>query len=265
MTPCQRWRARRASYRPAGEVIDPRRYEVATIDLDAPVRAFVEAHHYSRSLPPTWRRFGLYQGPTLVGVAVFSVPMQKAVLRPFPLDAAAELGRFVLLDEVPGNGETWFLARCLDRLRREGLAGVVAHSDPYPRPAADGALLFPGHVGTIYQASSATYAGRATPRTLHLFADGTSFSDRAASKIRKRDRGWRYAVGQLVAAGAEAPAPGADLGAWLRAWLPRVTRPLRHPGNHKYLLPLERAARRLLPPPLPFPKQPDLPLLPRAA
>ena len=29
-----------------------------------------------------------------------------------------ELGRFVLLDSVAGNGETWFLARSFDILRK---------------------------------------------------------------------------------------------------------------------------------------------------
>lgn len=263
VNPCQRWRDGRTSYRPAGEVIDPRRFEVASIDQDGPARAFVEANHYAGTYPAARARFGLYQGPELVGVAVFSVPMRPEVLRPFPVDVAAELGRFVLLDHVPGNGESWFLARCLDVLRRRGWAGIVALSDPCPRPAADGAITFRGHVGTIYQAASAIYAGRATARTLRLLPDGRTFSDRAAQKIRGREVGWHYAVEQLRAVGA--PAPGDDLRAWLRLWLPRVTRPLRHPGNHRYLLPLDRSARRLCPASLPFPKLPDLPLLARAA
>ena len=42
----QRWRSGRASYRPAGEVIDPRSYGVAAIDgpgADNIARAFVVA------------------------------------------------------------------------------------------------------------------------------------------------------------------------------------------------------------------------------
>ena len=39
----QRWRGRRASYRPAGEVIDPQHFEVAPISDDATARAFVVA------------------------------------------------------------------------------------------------------------------------------------------------------------------------------------------------------------------------------
>jgi hypothetical protein len=80
----QRWRAGRASYRPAGEVIDPRRYEVATIDgpgADNIARAFVVAHHYSASYPAARERIGLYQGGALVGLAAWLGGALKAVTR----------------------------------------------------------------------------------------------------------------------------------------------------------------------------------------
>lgn len=257
LTPvCQRWRARRDSYRPAGEEIDPRAYEVAAIAQDGPARAFVEANHYSGTFPAARFRFGLYERGALVGVAVFSVPMRPEVLRPLPPDQAVELGRFVLLDRVPANGESWFLARCLEQLRRRGLAGVVSFSDPEARTSAAGAVLFGGHLGTVYQASNALYLGRATPRTLRLLPDGRVLSERALSKIRGLECGWRYAVDQLVSAGAPAPSEfgGNALRSWLRWVIPQVTRRRRHGGNHKYVLPLDRAARRLCPDPLPYPK-----------
>ena len=61
----QRWRSGRASYRPAGEVIDTRRFEVAAVDgpgADNVARAFVVAHHYSASYPAARERIGLYRG-----------------------------------------------------------------------------------------------------------------------------------------------------------------------------------------------------------
>ena len=246
---CQRWRERRTSYRPAGEVIDPRRYEVAPIATDTEARAFVLAHHYSGAYPAARRRVGLYQGAALVGVAVFSVPAQARALDVLPCDRAeaVELGRLVLLDGVPGNGESWFVARALDLLRADGFAGVLSYSDPVPRHTADGTLVKPGHRGVIYQALSAVYTGRATPRSLWLLPNGTVFSDRALSKLRAGERGWRYAVAQLVAAGAASPAAGEDLGTWARCELARIGRRQRHPGNHRYLLPLSRACRRALP------------------
>jgi hypothetical protein len=234
---------------------------VAAIDDDSSAKGFVESHHYSGSYPPTRFRFGLYHRADLVGVAVFSHPCNDKVLTsvfPAPATAAAELGRFVLLDHVPANGETWFLARTFELLRQD-LVGVVSFSDPIPRTATTGRVVFPGHVGTIYQAQNAAYLGRGPPRTLHLMPDGRVFSARAAQKIRKRERGWCYSAELLVEAGA--PPVEGDPAAWLRTWLPRLTRTIRHPGNHRYAWPIDRALRGRIPPARPYPKrQPELEL-----
>lgn len=254
---CQRWRRKRTSYRPAGEVIRTGDYEVAAIPQDAVARAFVQRHHYSASYPAARWRFGLYRAQALVGVAVFSHPCNDAVLTSvFPGAAtdAVELGRLVLLDDVPGNGETWFLARCFDLLRDE-VRGVVSFSDPVVRCSADGRRVFPGHVGTIYQAHNAAYLGRGKRRTLRLLPDGTVMSDRAISKIRSGDQGWRYSASILEAHGAE-PLAG-DRRAWLARWLPALTRPLRHPGNHKYTWGLNRHDRKRLGRGHDYPKQID--------
>ena len=257
----QRWRGRRASYRPAGEVINTAAYEVAAIDgdgADSTARAFVEAHHYSASYPSARERFGLYRADALVGVAVFSHPAQERALDCLPCARVerAELGRLVLLDDVPANGESWFVARCFVELRRRGYAGILSFADPVPRATTDGGVVFPGHVGTIYQASNAVYAGRASPRTLRLLPDGRVLSARTISKIRAGERGWRYAVEQLVAAGAASPGDTSlsGLRSWLAAEVGRVTRPLRHHGNHRYLFGLTPACRRYLPASLPYPK-----------
>jgi hypothetical protein len=246
-TVCQRWRARRDSYRPAGETIQTELYHVEPILEDRIAKAFVQEHHYSGSYPAARFRFGLFQGSELQGVAVFSVPCAARVLESAFGDAArdsVELGRFVLLDEVPANGETWFLARCFRGLKREGLAGVLSFSDPAPRTAADGRVTFAGHLGTIYQAASARYLGQARVRTIRLLPDGRTFSARAASKIRAGERGWRYAAAQLELAGAAAPPDDlAELRPWLKTWLPRVTRTLRHPGNHRYAWALAKGVK----------------------
>jgi hypothetical protein len=252
---CQRWRERRDSYRPAGEVITPRHYEVAELRSDAEAKAFVLEHHYSASYPAARFRFGLYWGGLLVGVAVFSHPLRDEVLTSiFPGKAtdSVELGRFVLSDLVPGNGESWFLARCFDLLRGR-VRGVVSFSDPFPRSTVDGRPIFAGHIGTIYQASNACYLGTGPRRTLRLLPDGRVFSNRAIQKIRSRERGWEYASAILEASGA--PRCGEDPRAWLQAWLPRLTRAIRHPGHHRYAFPLWRPGRRLLPPSLPYPKK----------
>lgn len=243
----QRWKDQRDSYRPGGETIDPRRFEVAELHDDNRAKRFVEEHHYSGSYPAARYRFGLYHGPSCVGVAVFSVPMSNAVITnvfPIPPSDGVELGRFVLLDEVPGNGETWFLRQCFSRLARHGLAGVVSFSDPAQRTNRRGEIVFGGHVGTIYQAFNACYLGRGTARTHQLLPDGSILSPRAKQKLLNRERGWQYVVELLERHGAERP--GSDLRAWGNHWIARLTRPLRHQGNHKYAWPLRCSLRKHL-------------------
>jgi hypothetical protein len=259
MIACQRWRAHRDSYRPAGEPIDARRYEVARIGNDTTPKAFVLEHHYAGSYPAARFPFGLYRDGALVGVAVFSHPMNDAVLeRVFPVPAieATELGRFVLLDDVPANGETWFLARAFELLRREGLAGVLSFSDPVPRVNAEGVRIFPGHLGTIYQAHNGVYLGRGAAQTLRLLPDGRVLSRRAISKVRARHRGWRYVVELLRRYGAAEP-PAGDLNAWLDRGLARLTRTVRHAGCHRYAWPLDRRLRRHLAATAAYPKTLD--------
>lgn len=244
MTPisvCQRWTNGRDSYRPAGEVVDTSRYDVVPIPDDTTARRFIESHHYSGTYPAARWRFGLYRSAQLVGVAVFSHPTNdKTICNVFPGVRAVdgvELGRFVLLDQEPANAETWFLARCFEVLRGLGLAGVVSFSDPSRRTNRDGVAVFGGHVGTIYQAMNAVYAGRGTPRTNKLLPNGQVLSSRAMQKVRSADQGVRYTVEQLVAHGAERPGGFDDpevLAEWLRHWTGKLCHSQRHKGNHRY-------------------------------
>lgn len=262
----QRWHGRRDSYRPAAEPIRTADYTVAELPDDTTARAFVLEHHYSNSYPSARFRFGLYGPLGLEGVAVFSHPMNDAVLTnvfPGPARDSVELGRFVLLDSVAGNGETWLLARCFEQLRARGLRGVVSFSDPVPRISEDGQRYFGGHVGTIYQAFNGVYLGRATPRSQRVLPDGSTFSARAIQKLLSREKGWRYPARLLVAAGAELGVsvpmltPTECPERWLREWRPRVTRSVRHPGNHKYAWELPRRRTFALAAAGAYPKQPD--------
>ncbi|MCH9637709.1 MAG: hypothetical protein K0U16_07180 [Gammaproteobacteria bacterium] len=252
----QRWRSRRDSYRPAGEPIDTRHFEVAPIDLDRIAKAFVVEHHYAGTMPAARFRYGLWRGAELVGVAVFSVAQNPATYDGLPGSSSesVDLGRFVLLDDVPANGETWFLGRAFQLLRAEGIVTVVSFSDPVPRHDADGGLVMPGHVGTIYQAHNAVYLGRSKAERKWMAPDGRVLPGRALTKIRHRRRGWRYAAAVIEGLGADPLTDGEDASAWVARWIPRLCSPLRHPGNHKYTWALPRGARRHLPPSLPYPK-----------
>jgi len=249
----QRWRNGRASYRPAREVITTSDFEVAAIESDRTAKDFVTTHHYSGSYPAARFRYGLYLGGDLVGVAVFSVPANYRTFDVLPGEVAenVELGRFVLLDEIGANAESWFIARCFERLRAEGIVGVVSFSDPVPRSDADGIVTFPGHIGTIYQATNGTYLGTSKPKHLMLLPDGSSFHPRARSKVRFREKGFTRVVERLEYAGAPAYDDSEE---WLGRALATVTRRVRHSGNHKYVWALHRRDRRHLPDSRPYPK-----------
>lgn len=254
---CQRWRDRRGAYRPAGEPIRTADYEVSEIATDREARAFVERHHYSRSFPAARARYGLHRHGELVGVAVLSHPPSEAALAaalPLPCDrlAKVELGRLVLLDDVPANGESWMVARVFELARRAGFEAVVSHSDPQSRQTTSGNVVFIGHVGTVYQSLNATYCGRTPARTQRLLPDATVLSARAISKLRLRDKGWRYVVDLLVSHGA--PPPSGDWRTWVTVAIATITRPVRHRGNHRYAWALDRRLRRHLPESQTYPK-----------
>jgi hypothetical protein len=141
---------------------------------------------------------------------------------------------------------------------------VVSFADPVLRRAADGRVVCPGHVGTIYQAKSATYLGRSTARTIHLLPDGTTLTARALQKVRRQEQGHSYVEKRLVAFGATVPRAGVDHRAWLEEALHAAgVRRLRHPGTHRYAFPIgpttrARQAVRIGLPQLTYPKQIDL-------
>ena len=49
-----------------------------------------------------------------------------------------------------------------------------------------------------------------------------------------------------------------DARTWAQEWVPRITRPLRHPGNLKYVWALDKRARKHLPASLPYMKFADV-------
>ncbi len=235
----QRWECGRESRRPVGELIRPSEYDVELIADWSIARDFVSAHHYARSASSTSHSFGLYRGGELVGVALFGPPASMAAHQAvFPTLEPAEavtLGRLVLLDAVPSNAESWFVARCFALLRRRGVAAVESCADPEPRTNIAGESVFRGHLGIVYQALSARYLGRTRPATLRLLPDGTVLSNRACGKLLRGERGAGRVVADLQHWGAAPLEPNEDSRAWLRRWCAQLTRSMRHYGNHRYV------------------------------
>jgi hypothetical protein len=252
---CQRWSPGRVhSWRwPEDGGFDASRYGVVELHRDAEAKEFVTSLHYSGTYPSAIRRYGMYDLAEcrLVGVAILSRPQNPVVLTSVfpdlqPKAESLDLGRFVLCDQVPANGESWFWAECRRLAAFAGLRGVVAFSDPVPRTRADGTVVMPGHIGTIYQASNGLYLGTAWARTHALLPTGQILSPVAAQKIRKQAQGHAYAERQLVDLGARPMRAGERPAAWLAEALNAVgARKLRHPGNHRYAwrLGISRRAR----------------------
>lgn len=261
---CQRTTRRVQSWRHVSEGgFDQRRYRVERIGHRA-ASEFILAHHYSGSYSQVRLRYGLLHGDRLVGVATLGCGMQDKVLtNPLPsLDrtTAAELARLVLIDEVPANAESWFTTRVFRDAAEEGLRGVVAFSDPLPRPDVGMA----GHVGTIYQAMGADYCGRATADPLTVLPTGAVLTKRSLQKVRGAESGAGGVIRRLVDAGARPYGIGYTGAAWLRAALGDVAaRRVPTLGNHRFVFRLgsERERRRI--PlgdgyePRPYPKRPD--------
>jgi hypothetical protein len=244
---CQRFTLGRESRRPAGETIRASEYDVAPIAASV-ARAFVAAHHYAKTSSPPAHPFGLFHRGDLAGVALFgpapSMAAHRAVWPTLAIDKAVTLGRLVLLEGVPGNGESWFVARCFEQLAERGIVAVESCADPQPRLKLDGSLTHRGHLGIIYQATNGRHVGKTNPASLRLLPDGTALSNRACGKIVRREQGCEYAAGQLVAFGADPLHPDEDAQAWLRRWRATLTRPMRHFGNYRYLWCLDRRRRR---------------------
>lgn len=247
---CQRWTARQHSFRHRRDGgFDADRYAVESVDHSV-ARAYVLANHYSGTWPSDRLRYGLFDGGRLAGVMILGIPVQAKVLSGVfdlePYYESLELSRFVLDDSCPANSESWFLARGFEMAAAAGIRGVVSFADPVPRRVA-GQLLFPGHIGTIYQASNALYTGRSVARTVSLLPTGEVFNDKTKQKIRKQEKGHEAAEQRLIALGARAPSAGERPADWLAEALEAAGAvKLRHRGCHRYAFTLgeTRAQRR---------------------
>ena len=265
---CQRWRDRKTRWyldHIDAPRLDPRRYHVEPISQTA-AGAWLAQHHYLRTLAGRQWLFGLLDdralevAQALVGVAVFGPGMPNVLPALFPglrpNEDSTELLRFGLLDAVPANGESWFLASVFRYLAREGVAAVVSFSDPVLRRAADGQVVAPGHIGTCYAAASAIYTGRTAPVAYRMFPDDAGLlHPRMLAKYRAGAPNAGAVERALVARGAPPRAQGEDRPSYLDRLLPRLTVPFLHSGLHRYAFVVGPHARavRIAQPALPYP------------
>jgi hypothetical protein len=198
----------------------------------------------------------------LAGVAVFGPGMPNVLPALFPglhpNQDSTELLRFGLLDDVPANGESFFLAAALKRLAVEGVAGVVSFSDPVVRRTAQGQVIAPGHIGTCYAATGAVYTGRTAPVAYRLFPqDGSLLHPRMLAKYRAGHPNSAGVERALLAHGGRARAESEDRTDYLKRLLPQLTVPFQHAGLHRYAFAFGPHAQavRIARPALPNPRR----------
>lgn len=250
----QRWFEGRTSFRLSREPINPAQFGVEFVDY-ATAKRFVCRHHYSGTFSPNISSFGLFRKDSnstsrLVGVATFAPASNiNSVSRWTGIEfaAGAELARFVLLDEVAGNGESWFLTRALTafKLVRPAVKVVLSYSDPVPRTRLDGSVVFPGHYGCIYASVNALYMGRASPKTQYIAPDGRVLANRILSKLRHGEIGRAYAERSLVDITGLVRGEEEEPKAFVERAL-AVMRAQHHPGNHLYVFPTAADRREKL-------------------
>ena len=202
------------------------RFTISKIDTKIG-KEFVKRHHYSHGIHNGPMCYGLFDHMTLVGVLAFATPCSEnvcaSVFGPEHKRSVTELHRLVLLDEVPKNMESWFIARVLKLFKQD-------------RPNYKAVLTFAdatqGHLGIIYQATNAIYSGMSGKATFYLDEDNRLRHPRQngvnITPDMAKERGWR---------------------------------PVKRDGKHRYLylLPSDKKERKVLNqmlklPTLPYPK-----------
>ncbi len=140
----------------------------ASPDMRA-ARAFVVAHHYSRTCPPSQFFFDATFAGALVGVCVFRKPSLPKVAACYGADI--ELVRLYLHDTAEKNAESRFIGWCLRQLKKQrAYSRCISYADPRA-----------GHQGTIYRAANFEYAGTERGHgTRRIVVDGHEWHSKSA-------------------------------------------------------------------------------------
>jgi hypothetical protein len=132
------------------------------------VALFVDTNHYSHSHHKVVSyAFKLEMNGVLAGACLFGMiagnPKAVEVLTGYETHAPyLELQRLVLLDEVPKNSESRFVAWCLRWLQKNtDVKAVISFADPKY-----------GHKGIIYRAGNWLYLGKQGPCRDRMFLNG---------------------------------------------------------------------------------------------
>lgn len=130
--------------------------------------SYIKKHHYSHGChngPSPC--YGLFNKDELIGVCAFATPCSEAVRASIFGEAyknrVTELHRLHIKDDTPKNTESWFISRCLKRLKADKpeIWAVISFSD-----------LSAGHTGVIYRAANAYFLGTSQRKQFYYDTDG---------------------------------------------------------------------------------------------
>lgn len=181
--------------------------------------------HYSQAMPSgRLAHFGVWERDQFIGAVIFGRGANRRMLQPFGLrqTEGCELVRVALREHQAPVSQ--IVAEALRHLRKAspGLRLVVSYADPEQ-----------GHHGGIYQAGGWIYLGLSAT-TGEWLLHGQLVHDRTVSSRISGARGPQRRL------------PGETRQEWLRKWVdPQAVR-VQVPGKHRYVMPLDRAMRRLL-------------------
>jgi hypothetical protein len=140
--------------------VDRTTADLTVAPIDSPTAMdMVTKHHYSRRKVGVKHAYGLFDGDSLVGCVVYSIPASYTLCRgvcgPDMSKSVLELSRLVVTTKAK-NAASQLVG---GSLRQLGDAIVVSYADANERI---------GHVGYIYQATNWLYTGRSTAEPVWL-------------------------------------------------------------------------------------------------
>lgn len=190
------------------------------------VKYACEKWHYSRSIPvPPLVKIGAWENGTYIGAVVFSRGATPTLLNPFGLTATqgCELTRIALTNHVVQVSRVVKLAIVFLKKHCPELRLIVSFADPSE-----------GHHGGIYQAGNWVYSGTSSPSTEYIGPDGKRWHARMVKK-----QGFTTVQGKVR-----------------KVLTPDQCIPVKKPGKHRYLMPLDDEMReRIAPLSKPYPKR----------
>lgn len=174
----------------------------------------VENWHYSKVLPvPPLVKVGVWEKGKYIGVVIFSRGANNNLLKPFGLaqTQGCELTRIALTKHsAPVSRVVRLAMQFLNRNSPE-LRLIVSFADPSE-----------GHHGGVYQAGNWIYTGRQPDTTEYIAPDGKQWHGRMVSKDGKIKVQGKYR----------------------KCWRHDQCTPVKKPGKHRYLMPLDSEMRK---------------------